>query len=363
MGFSAQRARTAPEKASVLPKDDHLPGSFTAPRPPGLIRRVLGGVFGAAGRRGDLPAMHQELFRIRGELALARAELEQIRAAVGRRDIATLEELLRGGNRREIEALIRDRTQTVPLPDGTVLCRVLGRFKFFVDAADTAMAPHLLLDGYWEYWVTEFVCRNLGRGETAIDIGAFYGYYTIVMGDLVGTEGRVVGFEPNPWLNALVSRNLSINGHDPTLALHRAAVGNGDGTPIRLDTKLTGPRGNPFAAWFEWQHGSASMTAPSVTLDSVEPGRADFVRIGSHHATERAWAGMQAVIARSPDIRLLAAYNAASCTDPAGFLTSVAQLFPLRYIDGDSRAKPCTVEELLTRRPRATLYLSRVEPR
>lgn len=336
---------------------------MVAAQRPGVIRRVLGGVFGASGRRQDLPAMHEELFRVRGELALARAELEQIRAAVGRRDIATLEELLRAGNRREIEALIRDRTQTVPMPDGTVLCRVLGRFKFFVDAADIAMTPHLLLDGYWEYWVTEFVCRNLGRGETAIDIGAGYAYYTIIMADLVGPQGRIVAFEPNPWLHSLASRNLSINGRDPALALHRSAVADAGGGTMRLAATQTGPRSSPFAAYFDWNLDRATTTAPTVTLDEAEPGRADFVRIAAAHSAERIWAGMQGMVGRSQSIKLLVNFSASACADPAGFVNSLAAVFPLRFLDGDARAKPVTAEELLTKRPRATLYLSRVEPR
>lgn len=332
-------------------------------RRPGAIRRILGGVFGGGGRRADLPAMHEEMFRMRGELALARAELEQIRAAVGRRDIATLEELLRAGNRREIEALIRDRTQTVPMPDGAVLCRLLGRFKFYVDASDPGMTPHLLLDGYWEYWVTEFVCRNLGRGETVIDVGAGYGYYTIVMSDLVGSQGKVAAFEPNPWLHSLAGRNLSINGRDPALTLHRSAVTDGGGQVERMAASLTGPRGNALAAYFEWNLSSATMLAPTVTLDEVEPGRADFIRIGCGHSAARVWAGMQGVIARSPNIKLLVNFRAGAYRDPAGLLAAMAEIFPLRFVDGDSRAKATTAEELLAKRPNATLYLSRSEPR
>ena len=328
-----------------------------------MIRRIVGGVFGGGGRRADLPAMHEEMFRMRGELALARAELEQIRAAVGRRDIATLEELLRAGNRREIEALIRDRTQTVPMPDGTVLCRLLGRFKFYVDAADTGMTPHLLLDGYWEYWVTEFVCRNVGRGETVVDVGAGYGYYTIVMSDLVGGQGKVVAFEPNPWLHSLAARNLSINGRDPAMTLHRSAVSDSAGQVMRLPATQTGPRGNPHSAYFEWKLSAATMLAPTVTLDDAEPGRADFVRIGAGHSAERIWAGMQAVAARSPNIKLLMNFRAGTCENAEAFLASLAEVFPLRFVDGDSRAKPVTAEELLTRRRDTTLYLSRTEPR
>jgi hypothetical protein len=105
------------------------------------------------------------------------------------------------------------------------------------------------------------------------------------------------------------------------------------------------------------------FSAPTVTLDAIEPGRADFVRIAPARAVEGVWAGMQGVLSRSPGIRLLVRWAAPQCEDAAGFLAEVEKAFPLRFVDGDARAKPCTVEDLLTRRTHATLYLSRVEPR
>lgn len=361
MGFSTGGAPRSNER-EPLPKDDHLPRGLL-PQQPGFLSRILGGVLGANGRRRDLPGMHEELFRMRGELALARAELEQIRAAVGRRDIATLEELLRAGNRREIEALIRDRVQTVPMPDGTVLCRLLGRFKFFVDAADFAMTPHLLLDGYWEYWVTEFLCRNLGRGETAIDVGTGYGYYAIIMADLVGPQGRILALEPNPWLNALAARNLSINGRDPVKCLLRAAVAESSGGQYRQPASQTGPRGGSASHHFDWQDDNAFTVAPTIALDEAETGHADFIRIASAHGAEKIWDGMQGLVGRSQSIKVLMDFKAHACADPAGFLARISAEFPLRFLDGDARAKPISAEDLLARRPEATLYLSRVDPR
>jgi hypothetical protein len=82
---------------------------------------------------------------LRSEVARLSATVTKLNTAFGRRDVASVKALLESASRRDFEAAVRDRTHTVPLPDGTVLCRVLGRYKMYVDAADTSLAPHLML--------------------------------------------------------------------------------------------------------------------------------------------------------------------------------------------------------------------------
>jgi hypothetical protein len=115
-------------------------------------------------------------------------------------------------NRTQLEAAIRRRCHTIPVEQHTILCRILGRYKFYVDCRDRGLAPHLMLDGYWEYWVSDFMWRNIKPGDTVIDVGANLGYYSVLMADLVGSTGRVVSFEPNPRLFELLQRNVGING-------------------------------------------------------------------------------------------------------------------------------------------------------
>lgn len=348
----------------TVPKDDtHLPTTLAPAPRPGIVPRVLSWLFATGGAGGGAFSTQEELFRIRGELATLRAELEAMHAAVGRRDIATLEELFRGGNRRQVEALIRDRTQNIPLPDGSVLCRTLGRFKMFTDAADGGIAPHLLLDGYWEYWVTEFICRNVARGETAYDIGAIYGYYTAVLADLVGPSGRVVALEPNPWLHALLRRNVAVNGLGGIVAIHRLAAAEAKHDALRVPVALTGPFTGPHANWFTFEHGRAGCPAPAVALQDLEPGSVDMLRIGVASAADSIVAGLGGLLDRSQNLRILLEFDANRCKEAPALLAALSSRYPLRYIDGDSRAKPCTVEELLKDRRIATLYLSRVEPR
>jgi len=76
--------------------------------------------------------------------------------------------------------------------------------------------------------------RLLREGDTAIDIGANFGYHTVHAAARVGKSGRVWAIEPQADMYALLSENLAVNGaanvtadclalsdSRGTLALHR----------------------------------------------------------------------------------------------------------------------------------------------
>ncbi|WP_233247757.1 FkbM family methyltransferase [Caulobacter endophyticus] len=112
--------------------------------------------------------------------------------------------------RGENEAEIRLRCASAFLGRGVSVCRVLGRYKLFVDGLDYGLGPHLLLDGYWEMWTTEAIARAVKPGMTVVDVGANLGYFTLLMADLVGAGGRVHAFEPNPQIATLLARSVSM---------------------------------------------------------------------------------------------------------------------------------------------------------
>jgi hypothetical protein len=93
------------------------------------------------------------------------------------------------------------------------LCRLLGDFLAFVDTRDLMLGPRLVLDGFWEAWVTLAIARHLQPGSWCVDVGANYGYYTLLMAGACGPEGRVAACEPNPLLaETYLPQNLALNG-------------------------------------------------------------------------------------------------------------------------------------------------------
>ncbi|MCA3301613.1 MAG: hypothetical protein ING03_14045 [Roseomonas sp.] len=290
------------------------------------------------------------------------ASVTRLTSAFEQRDITSVKTLLESADRRDFEATVRDRIHTIPLPDGTVLCRVLGRYKMYVDAADTSLAPHLMLEGFWQYWITAFLCRNLDRGETVYDLEAGYGYYALLMSELVGAEGRVVALEYNPWLFQLLRRNLALNGQDSIVVAHRIVASSKAAAAKELPVRLTGPSTDTNQA-VQFRRGSAtSCIAPAMTLDGLEPGSADLVLVSVFALEQGALQGMQGLIDRSSSLRIILEFVADRCPNPRDTLESLAARFPLRFIDVDSRAKPITIDRILEIGD-LSLFLSKNEPR
>ena len=312
--------------------------------------------------RGSPEASPHGLLHLRSEVARLSASVTKLNTAFGRRDVASVKALLESAARRDFEAAVRDRIHTVPLPDGTILCRVLGRYKIYVDAADTSLAPHLMLEGFWQYWITAFLCRNLDRGETAYDLEAGYGYFSLLMSELVGVQGRVVALEYNPWLFELLRRNVSLNGRDATVVTHRLIVANKAAAAKELPARLVGPSiGNSQAVQFR-RSSATSCIAPAMTMDGLEPGSADLVRVSAMALEQGALQGMQGLMNRSPSLKIIVEFDVDRCPNPQEMLNGLAARYPLRFIDHDGRAKPITVEAILER-GNVSLFLSQLEPR
>ena len=285
-----------------------------------------------------------------------------------RLDLVTTAQLRALGNRAAAEGAMRARCMVVPVDPVTALCRVLGRHKMYVDLRDTGFAPHLMFEGYWEYWITDFMWRNVKPGQVCVDVGANHGYYTLLLADLVGARGKVHAFEPNPRLAELLGLNVAVNGFWHVAEARAAALGDRDGETARFVVPLRDPK-NAHLVRPEQRlpadldaAGLALHEVPVVSLDEAVPGRVDFLKIDVEGAEEAVWRGMQRLIARSPGIGIAMEFNPLRCGDAPGTLAEMAARFPLREITFAGIASPCSPEDVLARSEETILYLSDAEP-
>lgn len=69
--------------------------------------------------------------------------------------------------------------------------------------------------GYWigcyERQNQRFISEHVKPGMTVFDVGAQAGFFTLLMSKLVGRNGRVYAFEPDPLNIKKLRRNLQIN--------------------------------------------------------------------------------------------------------------------------------------------------------
>lgn len=270
------------------------------------------------------------------------------------------------GSRQQNEARIRALCHTVQLSDQTVLCRVLGRYKMFVDATDHGLSPHLMLDGYWEMWLTEALARAVRPGMTVIDIGANLGYFTLLMADLVGADGRVHAFEPNPPIAARLKHSLSLNGFGDRSVVHECALGDADGREMMLVC----PKDEPKNAHLVVPPASEDGAGPAASghllktrrLDSFpEIVHADVVKIDADTAEEAIWYGMTRLLTSNRPTTIFLEFARARYAAPEAFLSEIQRTgFTLGRLDleqgigivspNDVLAAPAQVDQMLVLR-------------
>ena len=101
----------------------------------------------------------------------------------------------------------------------------LGGFRFICDLHDT-ISREVCFTGRYEPQETQLVQRLLRPGMVVVDVGANWGYFTLVCAHLVGPSGRVIALEPHPRLASMLFANIA--GEvvlSEVVAAHRVAAG------------------------------------------------------------------------------------------------------------------------------------------
>ena len=98
--------------------------------------------------------------------------------------------------------------------------------QMFLDQKDSL---GLSVTGTYEPNELEVVKQEVHEGDIVLDIGANIGYYTLMFAKLVGEQGQVFAFEPEPENFALLQQNVEINGYH-NIVLVQKAISNQNGT-------------------------------------------------------------------------------------------------------------------------------------
>jgi len=273
-----------------------------------------------------------------------------------------LRDLLGTPERTAIEKWAESRAKSVYVGEHRAICRVLGELLMYVDTRDVEIAPHLMMDGYWEMWCTMAVAREVREGARCIDVGANVGYYTLLLAHLVGPEGRVQAWEPQAGLRECLGRSVDVNGYPSrVIRIRRAASDHSDGV-MRLEADEPHQLGSVRVSEPEPAAPGLDATARSRRLDAglfaQEP--VDFVKIDVEGHEARVWEGMSGIIERSPGLQVLMEFTPDDHAEPEAFLRRVQEDgFTLRRVHDDGELKPVSEGELLDGREFEMLWLKR----
>lgn len=237
---------------------------------------------------------------------------------------------LSNSKRHENEAIIRGLCRNAYLGPDLSLCRVLGRYKMFVDTNDVGLSSHMLLDGFWEMWVTEAMLGHVRLGMKVLDIGANLGYFTLLMSELVGPEGSVHAFEPNGLIAARLRKSIAVNGFGNRTSVHQFALGDHEG-----EVALFVPEHEPKNATVIPLADASSPSIPMRRLDSFDTLLdADFIKIDVEGAEEGLWRGMERLLKRQRSLMIYLEFTPGRYADPGAFLDEIlSHGFALAVVD------------------------------
>ncbi|HTT87420.1 MAG TPA: FkbM family methyltransferase [Acidimicrobiales bacterium] len=207
-------------------------------------------------------------------------------------------------------AALGERYPNPPLYFGDHTALVATRWggKLMVDTRDAAIAPWLVLDGLWEAHVTGWLQRTLTPGQVFVDIGANVGYFTILGGQLVGPEGRVVAVEAHPRLAELLRRNVILNGqHGFVTTWHRAAWSSATDVKLHIRTSFAGNSSVGSIgdeALDRLGDTEQIVEVPAVPVDDLLEGigRVDVLKVDVEGAEVQVFTGLARTLAANPAI-------------------------------------------------------------
>lgn len=81
--------------------------------------------------------------------------------------------------------------------------------RFFVGADDPAVGTQIRLSGDYEPYVRAAIIGHLQPGSTFVDVGASVGFFSVVAGRHLGSEGKVIAIEPGVQNHPLFLLNVA----------------------------------------------------------------------------------------------------------------------------------------------------------
>lgn len=248
--------------------------------------------------------------------------------------------------RQELEKISTEHVKTIYLGDHLLLCKILGRYKIYIDSRDIGIASNLLMDGFWESWITRFMIQNVKPGDVCIDAGANFGYYSLLLAELAGKEGKAIAVEPNAYLSKLLSFTSAVNDHH-FLTIQKALSDETGELTLTVPLHFWG--GGTIRKEKVDDHVTTQMvqvdTLDAIVADLNLP-KVDFIKMDCEGVEPLIFRGMEKVLKKNPQLKMIMEYSPFMYKDARDFTEFLFSIFSVGEITGESTVKRLTEKDI-----------------
>jgi FkbM family methyltransferase len=189
--------------------------------------------------------------------------------------------------------------------------------KMYIDVRDKDPIMRKTFQAYALNRIHEEATTNLFKkivkeGDVVIDLGANIGYFTLLAAKLVGSNGKVFAFEPEPKNFSYLKKNVELNNYTNVI-IEQKAVSNYNGrTKLFICPYDSGHhtinRPNGIEAYRLGRPGEiTSIDIEVVTLDNYlrnKTYRVDVIKIDVEGAEALVFEGMKEILSKNQNIKI-----------------------------------------------------------
>lgn len=154
-----------------------------------------------------------------------------------------------------------------------------------------------------EIRLARLLCKELSLGNTFIDVGAHFGFFSGLSAKLVGPTGTVIACEAAPKTFAVLEKNLA---NEPNAMAHHLAIAAKSGIltftefPVEYSEFNTLRPGQFDQTEWRANNPPIEVNVPAISLDElIGEGSADFIKIDVEGAEDVVVAGMTQILKRA----------------------------------------------------------------
>ncbi len=193
--------------------------------------------------------------------------------------------------------------------------------KIFLDPKDSL---NLSINGTYEEYETELMEKIVKTGDIVLDIGANIGYYTLLFAKLVGKEGKVFAFEPDPANFALLKKNIEANSYANVVLVNKGVADRTEKCKLYLSED---PGDHQM---YDAHDGRKYIEVECTSIDDYFKNnrqKIDFIKMDIQGAEFVAAQGMLRVLNNNPAVKVISEFWPAGLTKAGAPPRAYPELF------------------------------------